>query len=166
MKTLIFSVKVHSCLLLHRLVFEDQLNPDNEYVSMGNDGDPDPWYRALPHKCNCKKLVTYDVADDACLQAGSAECLWKVRKKSIERVNTSIWMMQQVKVPRIDLSTEADLERAFIDGRQDYIDYIDEIHKMYMENRQKLIVPFREELAFEETGHLPRPEIAKAILIR
>ena len=149
MRTIIFSVTVHSCLLRRNLVFKDQLDPDDQYVSMD---DNDPWYRALPKKCTCRKLVTYAKADEL-VNNGVAEMLWKARKTKIERVNTSIWMSQQVKVPRIDLSTEEDIERAYLDDNQAYIDYIDEIHAMYMENRRKLIVPFREELL----GEYPLP---------
>lgn len=149
MKTIVYSVTVHSCLLQHDLVFEDKLSPKERYISMA---DKDPWYRTVAKKCLCRKLVTYAQADDL-VAGGLAEQVWKIRKGKIEKVNTEIWMAQQVRVPRIDLSTEEDIERAFINCRQDYIDYIEEIHKMYMQNRQKLIVPFREEML----GEYPLP---------
>jgi hypothetical protein len=149
MKTIVYSVVVHSCLLRRNLVSADHLDPNDQYVAMD---DKEEWYCALMRKCSCRKLVTYDVADDL-VKNGSAELVWKIRKTKIEKINTSIWMAQQVKVPRIDLSTEEDIERAFINGNEEYVDYIDAIHQMYMENRQKLIVPFREELL----GEWPKP---------
>ena len=149
MKTIVYSVLVHSCLLQMQLVFEDQLDPDKQYVSMDVN---DPWYRAVRDKCNCRKLVTYAVADEM-VNEGVAEPLWKSRKSKIEKVSTAVWMGQQPQVPRIDLSTEFDLERAFINGSQEYVNYIEEIHNMYIRNRQELIVPFREELL----GEWPRP---------
>jgi hypothetical protein len=61
----------------------------------------------------------------------------------------SIWMAQQVMVPRVDLISKADIERAYTSDNPEVaaaaIEYIEECHKMFMENRAKLIAPFRED---------------------
>jgi hypothetical protein len=61
----------------------------------------------------------------------------------------SIWMAQQVMVPRIDLISKADIERAYTSDDPEVsaaaMEYIEECHKLFMENRAKLIVPFKEE---------------------
>lgn len=100
------------------------------------------------------------------LQSGNAKAVWELNKKH-ERmelyqrekpikdrdgnptgasvIETHIWRAQQTKVPRIDLISQADIERAYIDDNPIFVRYIEAIHRMYMENRKKLIVPFRED---------------------
>ena len=48
-------------------------------------------------------------------------------------------MAQQPQVPRVDLISEADVIRAYVDGKEQFIQYIEECHKMFMESRQELI---------------------------
>jgi len=126
------------------------------------------------------------------LQNGNAKAVWELNKKH-ERmelyqrekpisqdgkptgttlIETHIWRAQQTKVPRIDLVSQADIERAYsnplvvwavesiLHGRRDfpfetiednpatakiYSRYIDEIHNLFMKNRAELIVPFRDD---------------------
>jgi len=142
-------------------------------------------------RCSCRQLIGYAEAMEL-LQNGNAKAVWELNKKH-ERmelyqrekpisqdgkptgttlIETHIWRAQQTKVPRIDLVSQADIERAYsnplvvwavesiLHGRRDfpfetiednpatakiYSRYIDEIHRMYMENRKELIVPFRED---------------------
>lgn len=140
-------------------------------------------------RCNCRQLMGYADAIEL-LQNGNAKAIWELNKKH-ERMElyqhekpvkdsdgnrigtileTHIWRAQQTKVPRVDLVSQADIERAYsnplvvwavesvLHGRRDfpfetleddptlskrYSRYIDEIHKLYMDNRKKLIVPFK-----------------------
>jgi hypothetical protein len=115
-------------------------------------------------RCNCRQLIGYAEAMEL-LANGNAKAIWELNKKH-ERMElyqhekplvdkegkkigtlleTNIWRAQQTKVPRIDLVSQADIERAYVDDNPTFVRYIEEIHKMYMCNRAELIVPFRED---------------------
>lgn len=116
-------------------------------------------------RCSCRQLIGYAEAMDL-LQNGNAKAIWELnkkhermelyqREKSIKDrdgnptgatvIETHIWRAQQTKVPRIDLVSQADIERAYIDLNPTFIRYIEECHKLFMGNRAKLIVPFRDD---------------------
>jgi hypothetical protein len=105
---------------------------------------PEPVFLPLPKRCRCRRTV---VITDAIEQVnkGVAVNLWKAKKKSIEVDFDHIWLPQQRQVPRIDLITEADIERAYIDGNKESIQTIEEIHLMHMLERAKLIKPFQDD---------------------
>jgi hypothetical protein len=150
--------------------------------------------QGLIQRCSCRQLMGYSEAMDL-LATGNAKAVWQLNKKH-ERMElfqqekpvvdkegkkigtlleTHIWRDQQTKVPRIDLVTQADIERAYLPhavlknlllretpkptedeiekafnadnflGQKQYQRYIEMIHELYMENRAKLIVPFKDD---------------------
>ena len=140
-------VRVHSCRKATELRGIDYLTPRRLYYS------DDPQFRsfkALPEKCTCKKWVSYEKAD-ILVARGTALVVYKPRANKPLDVNHDIDISQVIMVvnrsqtPRVDLITRSDIERAFLDGRQDYIDYIEEIHDMIIGERLKLIAPFQED---------------------
>ncbi len=159
MRTRIESVLIHSCLLEPTIQPEESLKEDTQYVRVGEDPPFNELfpvsigkhldYFSLPKRCSCRKLAIYTEAKDI-KEVGGAQIVWTFnhKTKEMEIDHKSIWKRQQVKVPRTDLITAADIER-MLDGDPDvarkYKNYIEEIHRMYMENRAKLIVPFRED---------------------
>jgi hypothetical protein len=114
------------------------LIPGERYISVGDKQH----FWLLPKKCNCKKQVTRSEASKL-VDEGQAEIIYKTRRRIIEADYSRIWMAQQVMVPRVDLISKADVERAYLDGQQASIEYIELVHELYMQNRAKLIVPFR-----------------------
>jgi hypothetical protein len=132
MKTVVFSVLIHSCQLDFSERLRQYLVPGERYIFVGNG------YRILPKRCRCKKQVTKAKAE-ALISEGVAEVVWKTRCRRVQIDFTRIWMAQQVQVPRVDLISEADVIRAYVDGKEQFIEYIEECHKMFVENRQKLI---------------------------
>jgi hypothetical protein len=140
MKTVILPVTVHSCLLSFDIQVRKNLIPGEKYLSMA---DGSPWFRLLPPKCRCRKMVTQRDAETL-VEDGVAETIWRVKKGRIDIDYAMIWMAQQRQVPRVDMITKADIERAFVDETQTSIDNIEEIHLMIIANRAKLIVPFDE----------------------
>lgn len=56
-----------------------------------------------------------------------------------------IWMAQARQVPRVDLISRADIERAYLDHNEESQAYIEECHLLYLANRAELIVPFRDD---------------------
>lgn len=140
MKTVTLPVTVHSCLLSFDIQVRKNLIPNEKYLSMA---DGSPWYRLLPPKCRCRKLVTQREADTL-ISDGVAEPIWKVKKGRVDIDYSMIWMAQQRQVPRVDMITKADIERAYIDQTEQSIENIEAIHQMILEARAKLIVPFDE----------------------
>jgi hypothetical protein len=119
------------------------LTPGERYILANNSAG----YWLLPKKCNCKKKITHADARELVNQ-GQAEPIWKLRRKFIEIDYTRIWMAQQVMVPRVDMISPADIDRyvdftVFGHGNESSLAYVEEVHALYMQNRQKLIVPFR-----------------------
>lgn len=116
-------------------------------------------------KCNCRQLATFKEMEHL-LKVGGAKALWllNLKKKRMElcqlrkpiytvnekgkkvptgvtMIETHIWKRQQVKVPRVDVVSFQDVERAYLDGHHFYIDYIEDVHDMYMQNRLELFDP-------------------------
>ncbi len=145
-------------------------------------------------RCSCRQLIGYAEAMDL-LATGNAKAVWELNKKHDRMefyqhekpvsdatgkkigtiLETHVWRAQQTKVPRIDLVSQADIERAYLPQaalknlllreiptpttdeiekaffsdnpyiQKQYQRYVEEIHKLYMTNRAELIVPFRED---------------------
>lgn len=142
MRTLEYTVAVHWCKMPADEHLRKNLESGNRYL-LCMIGET-PWYRLLPKTCKCRKKITMAEASTL-LQQGVANPIWISGRKAVEVDMTSIWMAQQRQVPRVDLISRADIERAYIDHMKSSMEYIEEVHLMYEENRRKLIVPFRED---------------------
>jgi hypothetical protein len=181
MRTRVLSVLIHSCNLEPWVpVPENELKVGVKYVRDSEDPpaeelSPVPIgegyeYYPLPGKCNCRKLAIYTEAKDI-KDVGGGKIVWtlNIHEQRMEIEHKCIWKAQQVKVPRIDLISTADIERAFLPkaklknlmlrfnpkpsdkdieeaygadnphARKQYQHYIDEIHELYMRNRRELI---------------------------
>src|SRR6266566_4596015 len=169
------SVQPESSLIVgKKYVLVSQDPEDFDPVPLGEDRS----YYILKPKCSCRQLVTFDRSEDL-LAIGGAKAIWQLNPKKnrlelyqvekplfnekVEMVDgekvytkigtmleTHIWRRQQVKVPRVDLISAADIERAYLEDPKSstarrYKRYIEEVHEIYMRNRAKLIVPFRED---------------------
>lgn len=150
-------VRVHTCRARTEIRAIEYLNPDRLYYS---DDPKFKSFKALPEKCNCKKFVTYERAD-IMVARGSALLVYKPRtdrllheEKDIDNTQV-IMVVNRSQTPRVDLVTRADVERAYIDGRQSYVEYIEEVHDMIISERARLIVPEVEETF--ENGRLLFP---------
>ena len=138
-------VKVHTC---HN---HTELR-NIEYLSVGRlyytDDPKFKSFKALPEKCACKKMATIEKAE-IYVARGQALLVYKPREHKILHevndieVSQIVMVVNRSQTPRVDLITKSDVERAYIDRRQDYIQYIEEVHAMIESERAKLIVPFR-----------------------
>jgi len=141
-------VKVHTCR--NNCEFRDieRLSPGRFYYS---DDPKFKSFKALPEKCSCKKSVTLEKAETL-VARGQALLVYKPKEhKPLHEANDIdisqiVMVVNRSQTPRVDLVTRSDVERAYIDGRQDYIQYIEEIHLMIETERAKLIVPFKPDL--------------------
>lgn len=147
-KTLIYSVAVHSCLMPKDECLHTDLKEGRKYLFshtyVDKEGKAYQWYRMLPKKCTCRQFITMDDANTRTIQ-GVAQVVWRRSKNGPTEDTKAIWMAQQRQVPRVDLISRTDIERAYIDHIKSSIEYIEEVHQMYMKNRLKLIVPFQED---------------------
>lgn len=146
------------------------------------------WYYPLPLSCRCRRYITLTEATES-VACGQAVWLLKVKKQAVIPDEKRIWMpIVREKVPRVDLISRPDIERAVIGSeriskhyqynprskryvmirivpegmtktewmedakkeiafekriRSQYQKYIEECHKIYMDNRAKLMVPFK-----------------------
>lgn len=144
------TVTVHTCKLGLQIseisIPKNNINYINEvrYVWVGTINGRNE-YRPI-EKCGCKKKIDKFQANEQ-TNYGNAKEVYKVKGGELETVDDAVWANfwteEKSKVPRIDLTTRADIERAFISKRKSSKRTIEEVHLMYMENRAKLIVPFR-----------------------
>jgi hypothetical protein len=138
-------VKVHTCRS-DEICNIDYLKTTRWYYS---DDPKFKSFKALPEKCECKKTVTLSRATILVLQ-GTALKIYKPKYKRplnenrVDRFKI-VMLVNRVQTPRVDLITKADIERAYVDGNNNYIKHIEELHNMIMEERAKLIVPFQED---------------------
>lgn len=160
------SVKIHSCALLSdRGSFTDaRLMPTERYVCVKNPKEDKPvqkpyleeWtkepeYYQMRTKCVCRKWATLHEAIEL-TDNGQAKWAYKIKKQTVYRCEPGfpradaighIWLPVEVgRVPRIDLITRTDIEKAYIAEVGESITYIEECHLLQMEERAKLIVPF------------------------
>jgi len=167
------SVQPESSLVIgQKYVLVSQDPEDFDPVPLGDDRS----YYILKAKCSCRQLVTFNHSEDL-LAIGGAKAIWQLNPKKnrlelyqVEKplfdekvvngkrvhtkigtmLETHIWRRQQVKVPRIDLISAADIERAYLEDPKSstarrYQRYIEEVHELFMKNRAELFVPFIEE---------------------
>ena len=140
-------VRVHSCRKHTELRGIDYLTPGRFYYS---DDPKFAYFKAIPETCNCRKYVSLEKAD-ILVARGTAIVVYKPRaNKALDAKNDVditqvIMVVNRSQTPRVDLITRSDIERAYCDGRQDYIDYIEEIHGMIMNERAKWMAPFQED---------------------
>ena len=136
---MIKSVIVHSCNCRVADTPTSLLVPNVNYLTVG-----DGWYRPLPSKCKCRKMITYSDADDY-VRAGKALVVSRFKEgRLIETIDRGayggvpmVWMPQErTKTPRVDLPGKADIERAFIDKLDKYIELIDLNHEFALESRR------------------------------
>lgn len=135
-----YPVLVHSCLLQFDIKIKTGMAIGEKYLASGD------YFRLLPHQCQCRKFITMYEARQL-IETGRASPIYKYKRGRMEPEIYYIWMAQQVRVPRVDLISKADIERAYtsddIEVSRAAMEYIEEVHLLYMENRAKLIVPFR-----------------------
>jgi hypothetical protein len=141
MKTITKPVTVHSCLLDFNIKVKSWgIEPGERYVATA-----DGYFKQLPKKCNCKKMIMLGFALDL-IKTGRAEPIYKQKSGRMEPDMLMIWMAQQRQVPRIDLITRPDIERAYLSDDPDVAEAarfkIEQIHLMHMEDRLKLFAPF------------------------
>lgn len=115
-------------------------------------------FKPLPEKCDCKRFVSDDKRDEL-LMKGTALLVYMPKEGhslNEDRVDWSqiVMVVNRTQTPRVDLITKADMERAYVDCRPEYIKHIEEIHDMIMAERAKLIVPFRDDpdVMFDKHG--------------
>lgn len=142
MRTITYPVTVHSCLLEFDIKVKSWgISPGERYLAAEND-----YFKQLPVKCPCKKQVTLAEAQER-IKTGQAEPVYKLKHGRMEADTWMIWMAQQRQVPRIDLVSRPDIERAYLSDDPEVAEaaqfMIEEIHRMHIANRLKLIVPFR-----------------------
>lgn len=134
-------VIVHTCQLQLIQLKYTQLQWRGVYVT---DTNNKVTYRALPDRCSCRQTATLFEANEL-IDNGSAFKVFK--KKALMEVDKyRVWMPQQARVARVDMISKADIERAYLSDTsqaKEHIEYIEDIHMMIMENRAKLIVPFK-----------------------
>ena len=168
-----FSVKVHTCNPLRNRgqVLEDDMMPNERYICVKNARKDEkeekpyleelkkiPEYYRMPVHCKCRKWTTYHEAVEL-TKIGQALWAFKKKKGIVARCEPGfpasdnlghIWRpVVREKVPRIDLISKADVQRAYglkhekISARQkEFIDYIELVNLITLEVRGKMVVPF------------------------
>lgn len=140
-------VLVHTC---HdrktEIRYIDKLEPTRKYYT---DDPKFVSFKPIPEKCDCKRYVTDDKRDEFVMK-GVALLVYAPKagcSLNEDRVDWSqvVMVVNRVQTPRVDLITKADMERAYVDRRPEYIKHIEDVHAMIMEERAKLIVPFRDD---------------------
>jgi hypothetical protein len=152
---------------------EEGLIPNNRYICVRNlrrdEGEAKPYleevskepeYYQMRPNCKCRKWITFREAIDLC-DSGHALWAFKTKNHEVERCEPDpprrnslgmpirgalghIWRPVVVgKVPRIDLITKADIERAYVDLTGTSIKKIEMIHEMHMEARALLFYGLR-----------------------
>lgn len=71
-------------------------------------------YLKMPKTCRCRNYITYYEADEA-VANGKAMRIFKLTAKGIVKDETRVWMpVVREKVPRVDLISRPDIERAYV----------------------------------------------------
>jgi hypothetical protein len=145
-------VTVHTCLLgefidekLYRINLNyEQLVRNKVYVCDDN-GDKIS-YRVMQDHCTCRQKISIYEAEKL-VDTAQALRVWR-KKRMLELEPFRVWKAQQPRVPRIDMISKADIERAYagdIGTNKEDIEYIEDVHEMIIRNRLSLIKPFRED---------------------
>jgi hypothetical protein len=106
-------------------------------------------FKPVPLKCACRKYITNAQADEY-VRVGKALVVYHpkgdhfVSEKDID-VTQIVMPLDRAQTPRVDMITKTDIERAYVYEYKKDIKLIEEIHKMILEERAKLIAPFRED---------------------
>lgn len=137
-------VIVHSCHAETEIRNKEALDPERRYYS---DDPKFEFFKSIPKKCSCKKTITVEKAK-LFLEQGKVFKIYKPKKDhQLDDEQVDEWQVvmpvNKTQTPRVDLITQADIERAYVDGKPKYIRYIEDVHKMIMEERAKLIIPFQ-----------------------
>jgi hypothetical protein len=143
-------VRVHSCFAKTEIRNLENMSETRFYYT---DDPLRKSFKALPEKCVCKKLVTVERASLFLAQGKAFKVYRPGTKKDWSKdlpfqmqeddIMQVVMPVVRSQTPRVDLVTRADIERAYIDGQEKSVRLIEEIHKMIMEERAKLIVPFQ-----------------------
>jgi len=139
-------VKVHTCRQNTEFKEIEYLETNIRYYT---DDPKFKSFKALPERCECKKIVTRSRAD-ILIEQGTAVKVYKPKTGRLLNDNRVdrfqiVMIVNRSQTPRVDLISEPDIERAYVDNREDYKIYIEEVHKMIMEERAKLIAPFQDD---------------------
>lgn len=114
------SILVHSCRIMPDGRTRDLLISGERYISeLGVPLAQQEWYYPLPDKCKCRLHISVAEATE---YVGRAWAVWilKFRRKKGELILndgaiTELWMpVNRERVPRVDLISRADIERATI----------------------------------------------------
>lgn len=141
-------VRVHTCKLDSERIPFDKIEAGGRYVLENIDLPYQTNFYQKIKRCRCKRWVPLFDANERVKQ-GEALRVLRHKKGKVVEDEYQIWMpMVRVasklpRVPRIDLITSRDIEGAYVEENKRFIRYIEEVHKMYMEERAKLIKPFR-----------------------
>lgn len=114
------SVAVHSCHVRKDGKFRDTLITGDLYVGeLGVSIEQQSMYYPLPKSCRCKRRVSVAEATSFVAQGWAVWILQFKRKRGEvvlnDEVSTKIWMpVVRERVPRVDLISRADIERATI----------------------------------------------------
>jgi hypothetical protein len=165
-------VRVHTChninTKIRTLLY---LEPSRWYYT---DDPKFKSFKALPEKCDCKKVIT-DLKASVMVKNGTALQVYKpregfltTRENSLDRAQI-ITVVNRAQTTRVDVITRADMERAYNDlthpfndpGHKnprdaEYMQHIEDIHAMIMEERRTLIVPYEAhpDDMFDSSGEL------------
>ena len=130
------SVLMHSCRIEPKRLNKLELAADGRYIEERHVlpeldlGTPTPLQKALPEpklkegeptycrlqfeKCKCRNWITLSEANDF-YEVGKAMKIFRIENSIILRDESLIWMpVTRERVPRVDLFSRADIERAFI----------------------------------------------------
>ena len=132
MKEINNSVLIHSCRPKDDLIPRDLLIPNERYVGEVNI-ETQSWFRVMPRTCRCKRYTTLYQADEF-VANGWAIWIVKVKKGAVVPDDARIWMpVVRERVPRIDLISRADIQRAYTGSERRSSHYI------YNSKKQKFV---------------------------
>jgi hypothetical protein len=125
------SVQVHSCRINKKDRYPRKLLVSGDlYIGdLGVGIGEQEWYYPLPKSCRCKRYVTVGEATEFVEQGRAVWILQFRRRKGEvvlnEEVSTKIWLrVEEPRVPRVDMISKADVERAFIGSERKSAHYI------------------------------------------
>lgn len=138
-------VKVHTCFAQTELRNITDLTLGRLYYT---DDPLMKSYKAVPQKCACRQMITLEWAK-ILIERREAFPAYRARRFFKPLQNLKSLVIKTIvcsQTPRVDLITKADIERAYVDpALPKYIEHIEHIHQMIMEERAKLIVPFKKD---------------------
>jgi hypothetical protein len=146
-----FRVKVHTCKLGKEITPFEGIRPGNRYVIEDAKVDyVSNFYQRIAPRCRCRRYMQLFDANEL-VKRGEACRVLRCKHGKIVEDEYQIWMAmvrvtsKLAKAPRIDLITSRDIEGAYVECNRRFIKYIEDVHKMFMKERAKLIVEFKED---------------------